>query len=334
MNKIRIVQIGVGPLGQMMVRHAAARQNLTVVAAMDKDPSLAGVSLGRLCSLEGLEVRISTSLREAIEQSRPDIALLTTVSDLERIAEQIESILRHGLPVVTTCEELAFPWQTAPQLARRIDDLARQAGVAVLATGVNPGFLMDTLPVCLTAVCHRVEAIKVWRIQDASARRVPFQRKIGAGLSQSEFEQKRKTGTLRHVGLTESMHLIAARMGWRLDHTEDVLIPIIAEKSFEAEDITIAAGMVAGVQQIGRGYVKATERITLVFRASVGEPDPEDRIEIVGEPCIVSRIRGGVHGDIATCAITLNAVQRVLKAEPGLKTMVEIPPVTFFAAGL
>jgi hypothetical protein len=333
MNEIRIVQIGLGPLGRKMVQFASARSNMSVVAAVDTDPSLAGRNLAELTGVCEAELRVSASLAEALESSRPDIALLTTVSDIKRIAPQLEEILAHRLPVVSTCEELVFPWHTAPGPARRVDELARRAGVAVLGTGVNPGFLMDALPICLTALCQRVEAVKVSRIQDASVRRVPFQRKIGAGLTLAEFERKKLTGTLRHVGLTESMHLIGARMGWTVERTEDVLSPVVAEHTVHSGGVIVEAGAVAGVQQIGRGYVGGTERITLVFRASVGEAHPEDRIEITGEPNVVSSIAGGVHGDIATCAISLNALERVLRAEPGLRTMADIPVVTFSGAG-
>jgi len=261
--------------------------------------------------------------------SRAEMVLLTTVSDLLRITPQIEEIVEAGLPVVTTCEELTYPWITAPEMAARLDAKARDKGVAVLATGVNPGFMMDTLPICLSAVCQRVEAIKVSRIQDAAYRRLPFQRKIGAGLDPGTFEEKRRSGALRHVGLTESMHMIGSRFGWKLDRTEEEITPVIAERRIQTPSMTIKPGMAAGVQQIGRAFVGSEEKITLVFRASVGERHPEDTVEILGEPHIVSSVAGGVHGDIATCAVALNAIPLLLKAEPGLRTMIDLPPVAF-----
>ena len=303
---------------------------MTVVAAVDKDPALAGKDLGELCSTGSVGVPVSPSLEQALGQGAADVAVLTTVSDLARIAPQIEEILHFGLPVVTTCEELVFPWETAPQTASRIDSLAREEGVAVLATGVNPGFLMDTLPIALSAVCQRVDAVKVSRIQDASTRRVPFQLKIGAGLSLEEFEKKKKRGDLRHIGLTESMQMIASRIGWKLDRIEELITPVVAKTRIDTGSMSIEAGMAAGVQQIGRGFVGNDEKITLTFRASVGEPSPEDTVELLGTPHIVSTIQGGVHGDVATCAITLNAVAQVLRAEPGLRTMVDLPPVAYF----
>jgi len=328
---IDIVQVGLGPLGRKIVQFARERPAFRVVAAVDPDPAIAGKTLGQVCGIDGLDVPVRPSLHEALKGARPAAAILTTVSDLGRITPQIEELLARRLPVVSTCEELVYPWVTQPGLAARIDREARRRKVAVLGTGVNPGFLMDALPAFLTAVAQEVQAVRVTRLQNASFRRVPFQKKIGAGLTLEQFEAKKREGSLRHVGLTESMHLIAARMGWRLERTEDVLTPVVAKSRIVTEALTIEPGQAAGVQQIGRGFAEGVERITLTFRASIGEPQSEDTVEIAGRPPIVSTIRGGVNGDVATCAITLNAVPRVLEASPGLKTMLDIPLVSYCA---
>jgi 4-hydroxy-tetrahydrodipicolinate reductase len=326
---VRIAQIGIGPLGREMTRAIHSRPNMKVVAAVDADPGLCGQDLGDLCSLGMLGISVASSVKSALKAGEADVALLTTVSDLIRIMPQIEEILEFGVPVLTTCEELTYPWITAPESAARLNSRAREKGVAVLATGVNPGFMMDTLPICLTAVAQWVQAIKVSRIQDAAHRRLPFQKKIGAGLDPDEFEDRRTSGILRHVGLTESMHMISARLGWTLDHTEEEITPVIAERSIVTQTTTIKPGMVAGVQQIGRAFVGGNEKISLLFRAAVGEEHPEDTVEILGEPHIVSTITGGVHGDVATCAVALNAIPVLLKAEPGLRTMIDLPPIAF-----
>lgn len=336
MGELRIVQIGMGPLGRMMSEYVTQRPDLRLIGAVDRDPSLVGRGLGELCRFPAnaaeAKIRVKGSLREVVRTAQADAALLTTTSDLERIVPQIMDVMACGLHTVTTCEELVYPWLTAPGLAAEIDGAAKKRGVCVIATGVNPGFMMDTLPIVLSAVCQRVDAVKVYRVQDASIRRLPFQKKIGAGLAPAEFEAREKEGTLRHVGLTESMHMIASRFGWKLDRTEEILTPVIAEHRVPSEPMIIEPGMAAGVQQIGMGYTGNVERITLTFRASIGEPDPHDTVEIVGEPNLVSRIAGGVNGDVATCAVAINAVFRVSGAAPGLKTMVDIPPVSYFAS--
>jgi 4-hydroxy-tetrahydrodipicolinate reductase len=276
-------------------------------------------------------IKIQSSIGECLRGIKPDAVILTTVSTMEKIAPQIEEIVSYGIPVVSTCEELSYPWDTSLNLSERIDKAAKANKVAVLGTGVNPGFLMDSLPTFLTSVCQDVQAITVHRIQNATFRRIPFQRKIGAGLTLEQFESKKKEGTLRHVGLTESVQLIASRMGWELSKTEDILVPVITDREIITDTMRIPVGYAAGVQQIGKGYVGNEDKIILVFRASVGEANPYDSIEIKGTPSIKSIIEGGVNGDVATCAITINALKQIFKTQPGLRTMADISMISFFS---
>ena len=332
MSRIKVIQIGLGPLGQKIVKYMVERcSTFQLVGAVDKKPELLGKKVESLCGLNrALRLTVKGSLVEALAEANPDVALLTTVSDIQRITGQIEEIVAHRLPVVSTCEELSFPWKTTPALARRIDAAAKRNKVAVLGTGVNPGFLMDFLPLAFTAVCQDVKCIRVTRIQNAAFRRLPFQQKIGAGLTLAEFESRRQNGILRHVGLTESMHMIADRMGWSLTKTEDILTPIIAQHKIQTDQMTIRQGMPAGVQQIGRAFEKNKLRIELVFRASVGEKKPRDVVEIDGVPSFNSEVKGGINGDVAGCAITINAIGQIIHTVPGLHTMADIAPVSFF----
>lgn len=329
MSDIKVIQIGLGPIGQKVVRYIQERKGARIVAAVDLDPAKVGRDAGEVCGLDRkLGVIVSDRLSAALKKCTPDVAVVCTASSLKKSAPCILEVVARKIPVVSTCEELSFPWQTAPALARQLDEAARRSRVAILGTGVNPGFLMDFLPLAMTGVCRRVDAIRVSRIQDASIRRIPFQQKIGAALTLKEFEAKHLEGTLRHVGLTESMHMIASSLGWKLTKTEDCLSPIVARKAIKTGYKPIRAGMAAGVQQIGRGWVGKRQVITLVFRAAIGEPHAADTIEIQGDPCLKSVIHGGVNGDVATCAITTNAIAAILKAQPGLRTMADIAPVT------
>ncbi|MDF1811903.1 MAG: hypothetical protein P1V20_06805 [Verrucomicrobiales bacterium] len=329
-NEIKILQIGMGPLGVRIAQFIAARNSLKTVAAVDTNPALIGADFGPLTDTDNPNVQIGSSIEEAVRDHNPDIAILATVSGIESIAPQIEAIVQTKIPVITTCEELSYPFQTEPELTDRIDRAAKKNNVAVLATGVNPGFLMDTLPTMLTAICQQVDSIVVNRFQDAELRRLPFQRKIGAGLTLEEFEKRVNKQSLRHVGLTESIHMIAQRLGWDLDRTEDIITPVIAEQHISTEMISIARGDATGVRQTGRGYRNGRVVIELNFQAAIGEPGSYDEVKITGNPSFVSRIEGGINGDVATCAIILNAIPQVLHSSPGLKTMVDIPPVSWF----
>ena len=324
----KVIQVGVGPLGQRVVRYAVERKNIKIVAAVDPAPDKCGTDLGKLCGLKRMGVTVAKDMRSALRGKKADVAVLTTVSDVKRIESQVAELAKAGLNVVSTCEELSFPWKTAPRIAKRIDAVCAKNGVTCVGTGVNPGFLMDCLPSVLSGVCQNVRKVVVKRFQDASSRRIPFQQKIGAALTPAEFRKKKAAGTLRHVGLTESIHMLAHALGWKLSRTTESLKAVTAKRTIRSGYTPIKPGMACGVEQIGRGYVGKSAVITLHFRAAVGEPKSYDRIEITGERSITSVIEGGVNGDVATCAIVLNAIPSVLAAGPGLKTMLDIPAVT------
>jgi hypothetical protein len=327
---INTVHVGIGPLGQKVLRYAVERGCFNIVGAVDPDPEKAGRDLGRLCGIEPLGITVRDNLADAIKGQSVDVALVTTVSSLVALESQVAELANAKLNIVSTCEELFYPWKTNPQVAGRIDEICRRKGVACLGTGVNPGYLMDLLPTVLSGLCQSVRKVEVWRVQDASVRRIPFQQKIGAGLTLEQFEAKRKAGTIRHVGLPESIDFIAERLGWRLDEKTESLELVIAESQIDTGYKPIAKGMACGVQQVGRGFAGGREVITLNFKAAVGEPESYDQVHIDGEPEIKSRIAGGVTGDVATCAIALNAVRSILQAGPGLKTMAQIPPIAYF----
>ena len=330
-RKIRVVQYGLGPIGCQSVRYLIERAHFDLVGAVDSDPQKVGVDVGALAGLKSsLGLSITADSTKLLSEREVDIVVLTTSSSLEQIRPQIIEIVNFGKNVVSTCEELMYPWLSSPSVAKEIDSAARENNVSVLSTGVNPGFLMDFLPLVMTSICRDVKKVTVERIQDAQFRRLPFQEKIGAGLSLQEFEERVRLGNLRHVGHTESMHLVASGLGWKLERTQDDVEPVVASEPVVTQNFTIEPGRVLGVNQIGRAYVDSKEVITLVFRASIGEPDPRDRILIQGNPQIDMAITEGVNGDTATCAIVVNAIPVVLQAPPGLRTMADVTPISFF----
>lgn len=326
---LRVLHVGLGPLGRRIVSDLHVRGLGTVAAAVDVDPGLAGRDLSELVPEMEPGVTISADPDLASVQGDVNCAVVTTRSDLRVCAPTFRALLERGLPVVSTCEELLWPMLRHPGLAGDLDRIARDHGGRLLGTGVNPGFLMDTLPLAASAVCGSVEAVRAWRIQDASDRRIPFQKKIGAGLTDEEFRNRAADGTLRHVGLGESLHFVADGLGLTIDRWEETLDPVLAERDLESDVGPIRAGTPSGVRQEARGIHDGRVLVELVFQAAVGQDDPHDRVLLEGERNIDLRIDGGVHGDLATSAITLNALPPLMAAPPGLHTMATIPLVHF-----
>ena len=326
-DRIRVVHIGLGPIGLGVVGELLLRPDLELCAAVDLDPAKIGADVGTLLGRAPLHVRVDGDIASVLARAEPDVAVLTTTSSLAALERTLVELFGHGLPVVSTCEELVYPWRAQPRLAARIHSAAEEAGVAVLGTGVNPGFLMDYLPLVLSGACCEVSRVQVERFQDPSRRRRPFQVKVGVGLTIDEFHAKVREGALRHVGLTESIDMIARSLGWVLDANAESIEPVVAEERTDRDGVTVEAGRVLGVEQIGRGLVAGVERVRLHFRAVFGEPAPIDRIVLEGRPPLEVVIRGGLHGDVATVATTANAIRRVLRARPGLRTMADMEPL-------
>ena len=330
---IRVLHVGLGPIGAAVARQLATRKTFRIVGAVDIDPNKAGEDVSDVIEIERpLRVKVTTDLRKTIKAAKPDIAVLCTSSSLKRVMPQLEELLKLRVPVVSTTEELAYPSAGNRRLAKRIDEMARKAKVAVLGTGVNPGFAMDALPIAMTAVCEHVERIEVRRVQDARKRRLPFQQKVGAGLTREQFEKQVAAGSVRHVGFTESIQMIADALGWALTRITDDVRPWIAEEEVVSELLAVDPGYVCGISQEGVGYVGDDPKIRLQLDAYLGAPESFDSVLIDGSPRLFSKVQGGIHGDIGTASITVNSIPRVLTAAPGLRTMRDMPLPSFFAA--
>ena len=328
---IRVIHFGLGPIGAAVVRQVAVRQGFKIVGAVDIDPAKVGRDLGEVTRLgRKLKVTVSDNAKKAIKAAKPDVAVLCTNSSLKKVMPQIEAILQMRVPIVSTTEELAYPTKGNMRYARAIHAMAKKYLVAVLGSGVNPGVVMDALPVMLTCLCERVEAIRVDRVQDARIRRLPFQQKIGAGLTREQFQRKVDDATVRHVGLAESVSMIAETLGWKLDRITDEIQPKIASEGVASEFLAVDPGYVCGIVQVGVGYRHGTPVITLHMEAYLGAPESYDAVEITGSPALKMKIAGGVHGDIATASIAVNSLPKILAADPGLHTMRDMPIPSFF----
>jgi 4-hydroxy-tetrahydrodipicolinate reductase len=331
MPSIRVMHFGLGPVGTAVVKQVAARRGLTSVGAIDIDPSKVGRDLGDVAGVgKRLGVKVSGDAAKALKSAKPHVVILCTSSSIKKVLPQVEAILGARLPIVTTTEELSYPEYTHVRYARKIDALARKARVAVLGTGVNPGFVMDALPIMLTAVCERVERVAVQRIQDARSRRLPFQQKIGAGLTTEQFQRQVSDNAVRHVGLTESIAMIGDALGWTLDRITDDIQPKLATVTISSEYLAVDPGYVCGMVQDGVGYRKGEPVIRLHMEAYLGAPESFDTIQIEGTPPLSLRMLGGIHGDVATASIVINAIPNVLAAKPGLRTMRDLPLPSFF----
>jgi hypothetical protein len=321
---IRVIQYGLGSIGMEMVRLLLKRGGeKRLTGAVDINEDIAGNDVGDVLGINKLGVMVSKDPSPVFE-GNGDIVLHSTTSRLVDVKPQILQCVQAKMNVISTCEELAYPIGFNARIADEIDRDAKRFGVTVVGTGVNPGFVMDALPVFLTTVCKTVNRVEVTRIVNASLRREPLQRKIGTGLSMGEFQQRVEDKKLGHVGLLESLVMIADTLGWDLVIDEKIE-PVIAEEPLKTEYFEVEPGKVAGIFQTATGSKNGETLIKLVLRMEIDAKEQYDRAQIFGEPDIDMKIQNGLFGDDATVAIVVNLIDAVVDAPPGFLTMKDLP---------
>jgi len=328
MKKVRVVLYGVGAIGQRLAKLLLEKEGVEIVGAIDIAEEKVGKDLGEILGLgKQLGVVVSNDPDMVFSKVRANVVVHSTVSFLKDAYPQIAAAVKNGANVVSTCEELSYPYIVDAKLCKGLDELAKKHGVTVLGTGINPGYLMDTLAITLTGACQEVKSIQVTRQMNAATRRVPFQKKIGAGLTVEEFrEQIDKKAITGHVGLEQSIAMIAGALGWELEKIEvDPVEPVIAKNPVESEAIKVKRGQATGLKQRARGIIDGRAVITLDFRAYIGAEEEYDSVIIEGVPNINQKISPCIHGDIGTAAITVNSIPKVINAAPGLVTMKDLP---------
>ncbi len=325
-GRIKVIHYGLGPIGLATARLVLTKSNMEIVGAVDIAKDMVGRDLGEILGMkEPLGVHVTDDAERLLSKVQADAVIHTTGSRLKRVIGQVEEILRGGKNLVSSTEELCFPVPENAELAARIHALAMEKRVTVLGTGVNPGFVMDALPLTLTGVCQEVREVHVERVVDAGTRRHPLQRKIGAGMTPELFRQKVAEKAMGHVGLRESLYLIADRLHFVFDDVVESVEPVLAETPLKTDYFELKPGDVAGIRNIGEGLRGGKKIVSLDLKMYIGAQEPHDAVRIVGTPNLSLRIEGGVAGDQATAAILLNSVPAVIAAPPGLLTVKDLP---------
>jgi 4-hydroxy-tetrahydrodipicolinate reductase len=323
--KIKVAQFGLGPIGMECLKLAASKPWIDVAGGIDIAPAKVGRDLAELTGIKSLKGRkVHASLDDLLKRTKPEIIFHTAVSKFETAFMQIEPMARRGISVVSSCEELLFPVLRDARLASLLDRICKRSGARVIGTGVNPGFVMDLLPICMTGVSRSVSEIHIQRVVNASTRREPLQRKIGSRLPPSEFRRLFKEGKAGHAGLKDSLALVAHSLGWKITNLTETGDAVVAKKNIRTKFLTVKKGQTCGLHQRAEAKVGGKVRITLDLKMYLDAPNPQDAIQILGEPPLKVIVDGGVAGDQATVAALVNTARRVLQARPGLLLMTDL----------
>ena len=328
-KKFTVIQVGLGPMGRLIAKLLLKRENIHLKGVIDIDPQLNGKKLSKLFDIKAeKDLMINSDYKSIISKEKVDVVIIATSSSLKKVSPIIKDSVQSGSNVISICEELSYPYQKYPKLSEELHQLAKTYDVTVVGTGINPGYLMDLLPIVITAPCQSVDSIKITRMMNSGKRREPFQRKIGTGLTEEEFHQKiRNKEITGHVGLTESILMIVTALG--IEYEEIVEFPpkaIISENDFiTSYGVKVPKGYVCGLQSKAKAKSHNKDVVFLDFVAYAGDHEEFDSVLVDGNPKIHQKFIGGVHGDVGTAAMVANLIPKVVEAKPGLLTMKDLP---------
>jgi 4-hydroxy-tetrahydrodipicolinate reductase len=330
-ESIRVLTLGTGQMGSGIARQLHGKAGLELVGAYGRREARASVDLGRTIGLDrDLGIPVDIDLDAAIGRTQPHIAIQATCSTLDDARDEIVTLLRQGVHVISIAEEMAYPAASSPSIASELHSLAAANGVSVLGTGINPGFMLDLLVIALTGVCAEIESISARRVNDLS----PYGHSVltaqGVGMTPDAFREGVADGTVTgHIGFLQSIHMIAATLGWDIERIEETREPIVSQRHRETPFITVEPGQTAGCLHTAQAFSRGKPVITLVHPQQI-HPEIEgietgDSVKITGTPNIRLAGTPEVPGGIATMAIAVNMIPRVLNASPGLHTMADLP---------
>lgn len=324
----RVIQYGLGNTGLEMARQVLQAKGLELVGALDVAPEKVNRDVGELAGLGAATgIRVSADAVKLFQECRADLVLHATTSPVDQMFAEVECAADFGLNIVTICGALFYPWKQYPDHAQRLDQKCRSSGVTAVGTGLNPGFVMDAVPLFLGGICRDISRVHCSRCTDFSPYGPAIHRNFGIGLpGAASFEQSVKDGRLpMHRGLTQSMDLIADILGWTLDRKTQDASPLLTRRQRKTAYVAIEPGAVVGCRQILRGFEDGVERVVLE-NVCVVEPSPEEdavevgeRTWIDGDPALTLNIGGeiGAKGTIATAARAVNLIPRVMEADSG-----------------
>ncbi len=331
MENVKVAIWGFGAMGAGMAKMLLKKSGVDIVSVCDVHPQRAGKSVAEILGCEKYgDVIIEPDIEKSLANVKPDICLLATDSFTKGAFEKIKLLLNKKINVITTAEQMAYPKANEPELTEKLNEIAKQNGVTVLGTGINPGLIMDLLVVCLTGCMEDVEHIEAKRVNSLSPFGETVMHEQGVGITKQEYDKREADGTLAgHVGFAESVNMIADAIGWKLDKFEQQMKPILTTVDRKSPYGFAAAGNLAGINMTGQGYVDGGVKIDMIhpqqIEPEMGGTHTGDYIKIKGSPEVNMAINPEVDGGIGTIAMCVNMIPHVINANPGLKTMIDLP---------
>lgn len=332
MENVKVIIWGIGAMGSGMAKMLLDKKGVDIVGVCSRR-SHVGENLFDVLEVDAAgrqPIIVTNDIDTLVKQKSADVALIATDSFTRDTFDKIKKVTENGINVISIAEEMAFPKAQEPELAEKMDAIAKENGVTILGTGINPGFVLDLLILALTGTCETVDYIKASRVNDLSPFGTAVMKGQGVGLTEEAFLRGVESGeVVGHVGFPESISMVAEGLGWKINKIEQTREPIISTVARETKYVSVEPGNVAGCRHCAIGEVDGEVKIDMEhpqqIHPNLEGQDTGDYIWVRGVPNIDMQIKPEIPGGIGTIAMAVNMIPHVINARPGLKTMMDLP---------
>lgn len=338
---LRVVQWATGTVGVHAAPAIARHRDLELVGLWVHSPQKVGRDAGEICGVEPLGVT-ATDDRQALIDLRPDAISYMAHSDVrpDQVIEDLCGFLRAGINVVNTSYvPLLYPPAAGPGVEERLAEACREGGASIYTSGIDPGFGNLGITVHSMALCEEIRHVRMMEIVNYATWDNPFTMFEIMGFGKTEPSQS----LLLSPGSTALawgpvVEAVAAAMGLELDRVEEWHEVLLADRDVLIASGTVPAGTISAMHFEIRGMV-GDEAVVVVEHVTRLDDEqaphwPQGsgyRILIEGEPSVkveleVSSARGdhNIAGCLGTAMHVVNAIPRVVAADPGVLTYLDV----------
>lgn len=334
-RKIKVVQYGAGKMSVYTMRYVYEK-GAEIVGAIDVNPNLIGKDIGEIMGTENKGVKV-VSIEEAenmIKETKPDIAIVTTMSLISDVEDALMLCAKLGVNAITTCEEAFYPMNSNPGVTKRLDDMAKQTGCTITGSGYQDIYWGQLIS-SIAGSTHTIKKIKGSSSYNVEDYGIALAKAHGAGLSLEEFDKQvasvdRISDEERQAMIDKGEYLpsymwnvngwLCAKLGLAVKSQTQKTVPQTHTEDIESSTLgmTVKAGMATGMSAVVTTETEEGITIESECIGKVYSKDDFDKNEwtVTGEPETTLVINRPATVEL-TCASIVNRIPDVINSKPG-----------------
>lgn len=346
-NKLRVVQYGTGKMAKYTMRYVEEKGG-SIVGAIDINPDIIGKDIGKIMESEekGVKVTAHENAEKLLKELKPDICIITTMSLLNDVEDALMLCAKLGVNAITTCEEAFFPYNSNPNVTKKIDELAKQNNCTITGSGYQDiywGELISTI----AASSHNITKIKGSSSYNVEDYGIALAKAHGAGLTLKEFDDK--IASVNQISkekldnlITNGQYLpsymwnvngwLAKKLGLTVTSQSQKCVPTTYKEDINSStlNLTVKQGNATGMSAIvttktAEGIIIESECVGKIYG-----PDEFDKNEwtVMGEPETTIVVNRPATVEL-TCATIVNRLPDIVNAAPGFVPTCDIDELMY-----